>query len=316
MAIKVPPSSSPPGFRPSSGPRHVHRRAVGPKIGAGNLFNDAPPDEPHEPPLPKVAKKVQALNRKASSEWTSDDYRELERLAEMLLADAENQAKQHFTDNPFARQQSIEAAKLQLRMLLQSLEPPAELLELFTKLWLRAQSLDPNDLSTYLKKSIMTSGTRRDVMNRQVEEAVDEADRHATEKRVEAIERDAGQGGQQRHEGDEAPPDKKQSFKQTLKVLRKKRREIAHADVIDAADKALDTMRTLRELVAPRWAPETQPWLLNTADTHVYQTLLAVVPEQLLKETNAYQGIQNLRAGQHAFSSRASGKLEEGAQRS
>ena len=74
-------------------------------------------------------------------------------------------------------------------------------------------------------------------------------------------------------------------------------------------------MRVLRDEIAPRWAPETQPWLLQTADTHVFQSVLAVIPEDQFKQTDAFGGMQRLRAGEHAFLGRAADAILEGAKR-
>ena len=79
--------------------------------------------------------------------------------------------------------------------------------------------------------------------------------------------------------------------------------------------RALETMRLMREEVAPKWAPEQQPWLLQEADRQVYDILLAVIPEELFKETAAWQEIQDLRAGHAVFTLRAADKLIEGAAR-
>jgi hypothetical protein len=317
MAIQVPPSGGkPPKIIPTIAPR-----GVGPRSRRQSIHG-APHLEQHDldqelldqsTMLALLADKVRQLNRKPPGEWTADDYRELERLAEKLLAQAEALG-QHDPNNPFARQLLVEQAKTQLRMLLQTLQPPPELLDAFTFLWAKARGSADFDGSSYAKKTLMNQRVRRDVMNQKMEEAVDEADTKAALRRVEALTRDGGKPGGGHESADEAP-DPKQTLKHSLRLLKKKRRTVAIAEAEDAAGKALDVLRMLREEVAPRWAPETQPWLLQTADTHVFQTVLAVIPDELFRETAAYQGMQDLRAGEHAFTSRARQRFLDGVAR-
>ncbi len=330
MAIKIPPRMTPGSMRPPAPHRspRPHRHRAG---GAGSKQQQPGEhtEEVHEPELPllgRAAALVQGINKRQSGTFSSDDYRELERLAEQLIAAQHAIAAETHPDDPYAQQHLLEITKMQLRMLLQSLQPPPELMELFQSLWSKVRSTQPHD--SFARRTLMNTKVRKDVMNRQVEEAVDEADREATHRRVEAIARDGGgeQGepqeaptgeAQEEAKGEPTPetPRPSHTLKHTLKLLRKKRRSLQPLDAEDAAQKALDAMRVLRDEIAPRWAPETQPWLLNTADTHVYQTVLAVVPEELLQETNAYQGIQNLRAGEHAFAFRADARIGDGARR-
>jgi hypothetical protein len=75
--------------------------------------------------------------------------------------------------------------------------------------------------------------------------------------------------------------------------------------------KALLTMRAIREEIAPRWAPEHQPWLMQEADRQVYDILLATAEKEMLQETQSWDEIQNLRAGNAVFTLRAADKLTE-----
>ena len=71
----------------------------------------------------------------------------------------------------------------------------------------------------------------------------------------------------------------------------------------------------MREEIAPKWAPDQQPWLLQEADRQVFDILLAVIPKELFEETAAYQDIQDLRKGDQIFTLRAADKLTEAARR-
>lgn len=77
------------------------------------------------------------------------------------------------------------------------------------------------------------------------------------------------------------------------------------------SQKALDTMRAIREDIAPKWTPEQQPWLIQEADRQVFAIVLATVPKELFEQTEAWQAIQDLRKGQEVFQLRAADKLTE-----
>ncbi len=315
MAIHVPPSGRPPRIGAPQGASLGRRPRRGRE--AHGVQHEAHEHELHESDasLAGLAGKVRALNDKPPGEWTTDDYRELERLVELLLAQTEALSRKQDSANAHALAQAVEQTKLQLRMLLQTLQPPPELLDQFMGLWTRVRGAPNFDVSTFVRRTLMNARVRNDVMNQKMEESVDEADRLATERRVKAISRDDRGQGQPDTPPEDGEPDKRRSLKLTLRQLKKKRRTIGVAEAGDVAGKALETMRMLREQVVPRWAPETQPWLLQTADTHVFSTVLAVIPEELFRETAAYQGMQNLRAGEHAFAGRAASRIEQGAAR-
>ena len=79
--------------------------------------------------------------------------------------------------------------------------------------------------------------------------------------------------------------------------------------------KALETMKVLREEIAPQWAPEQQPWLMQEADKQVFSILLATADKSILEETQAWEQIQDLRKGNAVFTLRAADKLTEAAAR-
>jgi hypothetical protein len=311
MRIKPPPHGHVHGHGVSGTSRKARRTGLDKVVSAEKREHESD-GEDGDSPFFALTSKVRQLNRKPPGDWDTDDYRELERLAEMLLAHAERIAGRD-PNNPHLRQQSVEQAKMQLRMLLQTLQPPPELLESFTNLWAKARGLPNFEISTFARKTLMNDRVRRDVMNLKMEESVDQADRLATEQRVQAIDPDPEEQSEGEQPGADDEGDLRgKTLKVALRQLKKKRRTIGAHEVNEVAQKALDLLRMLRESVAPSWAPETQPWLLQTADTHVFQSVLAVIPEQLFRETTAYEGMQKLRAGEHTFGTRAAARLEEG----
>ncbi len=288
--------------------------------------------------LAVLAQSVRRLNTLPAGQWSGEDLADLASLVEELMEAAEREAELAHKGNPYEKQNALNQARMRLRMLLQTLQPPAEMQEALTRLWDSLRLTDLSAVSTFARKTLMNSKVRQDVMNRQIEESVDEADDLAAKRRVQAISRDGGrrQGAEseadERHEGDPARDSSASSagghprpgatqdaaarpptLKYLLRTLKKKRRDIGKNDAEQVAALAFDTMRVLRDEIAPRWAPETQPWMLNTADNHIFQSVLGVIPEALFKETNAYDGIQNLRSGEHAFGLRAAERIVDGA---
>jgi len=281
--------------------------------------------------LSRLASHVRQLNTMPADAWGASDVRDLEAVITAALGRAERDAELAHHGNPFEKQQALNGARLRMRMLVQTLQPPTELTEVLRLLWQRLRAPDASDLSSFARRTILNSKTRQDVMNRQIEESVDEADERAAARRVQAVDAEAqrrgsrGEGAEsdsesQRDSGSrtglasatgEPPP----TLKLMLRTLKKKRRAIGQQDAEQVAALAFDAMRVLRDEIAPRWSPETQPWMLNTADTHIFQSVLGVIPEALFKETNAYEGMQSLRAGEHAFGLRAADFIADAAAR-
>lgn len=341
MPIRLPPGGSPPPGVPKPPrvapvrPRGAQRLAIRRSQRRRGLAEHHDEHEGHDvssvPHLWSLTlQRVQQLNRMRAEDWADDEYPELEQLVMELLAAAERQASGEHANDPFGKEQALNALKRQARALLQSLQPPEEVREAFIALWTRLSIDDLRDQSSFARATIMNAKVRQDVMNRQVEEAVELADRLAAERRVEAIgddehtdardgrgqsHGDGQSGGEGRHEGEATPGGASQALprtlKQALKQLKKSRRTIGKEEAEHVAHLALEALRVLRDEVAPRWAPETQPWLIQTADTHVYQSVLAVIPEGTFRDTTAFEGIQRLRAGEHAFALRASEKLAD-----
>ena len=100
-------------------------------------------------------------------------------------------------------------------------------------------------------------------------------------------------------------------------VRRKKRRgeEVEPADVELVADRAFVLMQQLREQLSPSWKPEEIPRWISSGDKYVFDLALAAVPKELFEQTNAFQGIQDLRKQQQVFTLRAEDRTAEAARR-
>jgi len=121
------------------------------------------------------------------------------------------------------------------------------------------------------------------------------ADEKATEARKERLEK-AG--------ADAATLEKKsKSFLRTARDLKKKRRQLnlTNDDAEDLAGKGLDAILIMKELIVPKWGPEHTIWLLSMSEKTVYHISLASIPEELFKQTESYEGIQNLMKNESVF---------------
>ncbi len=269
---------------------------------------------------------VQQLDRASAGQWSAAAVDQLYRLAGEALTLAEKAALAALPDNPFGQAQQVEALRSQLHQLLVSLNPPPEIVaspafyELMEQLRPRTGKPEESDFS---RQSQMKGKVRADVLNRQVHDAVTDADRRAAKQRVQRL----SEAGANQTTVEHAA----RTLAQLARALKKKTRKklkpgeldevedsapVATAEEIkELADAALEVMKTLREELAPKWAPAQQPWFINAADNEVYAIILAVVPKELFAETEAWGEMQNLRAGQEVFSLRAADKTAEALRR-
>ncbi|MEK7705299.1 MAG: hypothetical protein AAB426_10095 [Myxococcota bacterium] len=276
-------------------------------------------------PMTRFANKIRDMLRAEPGKLTTSDYRLLLSLVREVNAQT---AAAEGSANAFAQHQAAENAKAQMRGLTQSLEPPPELVDTPEHVAL-LRELTPETFhtqqSSFERQTLLRGKVRTDVLNRQVNDAVQEASKLAAERVLSA-----------RHaHGDAlATGGTTLTLAQRVRQLRlrkkKRKREVKNADAIDATDEpaeitpaevdelatlALETMRILREEMAPRWAPDQQPWLLQAADREVFDIILAVIPRELFEETAAFQGIQDLRSRQGVLTLRAADRTTEAVRR-
>ena len=249
------------------------------------------------------SQKALSLKEAKADQWSPKDVKSLTKLADASVTQAKSKAAEMMPNNPHAIDQAQDAAIDNMSGLFHTLQPPphiaesAEFQALMKKFKPREEKkvAMPED-SNFVRSETLPPKIREDILNRQVEESVDEADKLATGKRRTKLRESLGR----EPEGDEC-----QTFKQSAKALKRGKRPLTPEGAEDLAQKGLETMQTLREEIAPRWAPSQQPWLLNQADNEVYHTCLAGVPKELFESTEAFEGMQELRRGEEAFSTRA-----------
>ena len=281
----------------------------------------------------EFVKKVQRLAQGKASAWTPHTVKELTKLVAQVLEQLRKQAAAADPSNPFAQHQALENVRAMMRQLMLTLNPPQEVVdnpdfqELMDTLRPKAAKLHKTGFE---RETLMKGQVRADVLNQQVADAVHKADRLAIDKRVAHVRQTGGDRV--------AVENASKSLLALARVIQRRRKKrkkkaggsgetveaaaIAAEEEIMTAEEAellaglaLDVMRTLREEIAPRWAPDKQPWLLNAADNEVYNILLAVADKELFEETEAFGDMQNLRAGQEVFTLRAADKVGEAVSR-
>jgi hypothetical protein len=280
--------------------------------------------------LGQFAEKARLAGAFGPQGFTPSLWRILASQARSALREAALDAIRQDPNNSWAHEHAVEAMRGHLREIAAGLDPPPEALESADHKSLM-DMLNPamkrHSDAGYTEEAILKGAVRADVLNRQVSEAVANADKSVTARRIEAA----------RHAGLDAVAvsSATKSLLTMIRLVKKRRKKKAKSvdneidDVAETSEStavtkeeaeelssmALDIMRTLREEYAPRWAPAQQPWFLNAADQEVYNILLSVVPEGLFQETQSYGEMQNLRAGNEVFTLRAADKIGEAVKR-
>ncbi|MEZ4271590.1 MAG: hypothetical protein R3C68_09210 [Myxococcota bacterium] len=233
--------------------------------------------------------------------------------------------------NTYALDQAVENLKNQIRHMLETLNPPPEIIESpeFRELmeFLQPSSGQHQGQSTFSRGSGMHGRMKSAVMIQKVTEALAAASKMVKQAALQAQKSgDSQTNASMQHFSNLSMM---QMARYLRRKLRKRKVDENGQPILEETDEdillrsememfcahAAATMRAMREEIAPRWAPEQQPWLIQESDRQVYDILLAVVPEALFKETEYYQEIQDLRSGQAVFTLRAADRLTEGAKR-
>ena len=263
---------------------------------------------------------------------------EIQRLVNKYLAKLEAQAQANNPSNPYAQSQIVARGRDRVRVLLESLDPPpevsdsAEFRELM-ELLAPAGAYTPFAAQTsFDRRSMLQNGFRKQFLARQVNEAIDRASKLAAQRAKNSAARPSADAVD--------PAVAAMTLSQMARYFRKKSlkgKKEAEAEAADVgvetdavefdeplftdeevelfAQRALETMQALREEIAPQWSPDQQPWLVNQADEEVFGIVLAAIPQELFKQTEAYQQMQNLRSGEEVFTLRAADRTTEAAGR-
>jgi hypothetical protein len=270
--------------------------------------------------IQKVAQKPQSLSAGTVKSIAHAIQKSLDQAHEAAFTmDAKNELAIH---------QAVETQRAAFLQMVSTINPPQEILdsaEFQQLLELLQPTAVKYDQSSFSRGSAMKGKVKSEIQNQKIADAIEKASKEIAGRIKGKPEMNASLN-QFAH----------MSLMQMARLLRKKLKkkkgkqvdengEVIAGESVDDVElrelmelfcsRALDTMKHLRSEIAPKWAPEQQPWLLQEADKQVFDILLAVIPEELFKETAAYQQIQDLRAGQAVFTLRAADKLLEGTAR-
>jgi hypothetical protein len=282
---------------------------------------------PPADPMKAAAAAIQKVSERNS--WTVANVKSIYNAIMSALHHAQEQAARLDAKNDLAIHQAVESTRSLYRQMLETTNPPPEIIESPEHAELR-ELLKPHgakqDQSSFERGSAMKGKAKQDAMARQISEAIDRVSKEASQRIKAKLDMSNPAMAQF------AQMSLAHMARQLKRILKKRKGqkvdengELLPENPLDDVElrelmdlfcgKALETMKLLRDEVAPKWAPEQQPWLMQEADKQVYDILLAVIPEELFKETEAWQEIQDLRAGQAVFTLRAADKLIEGARR-
>ena len=289
--------------------------------------------EHEETGLQELARKVQKVHQAQGTRWTKTMVKDLSKTLRALLNQAELRAAARDPGNRFAIIQAREGARQAAKQLLETLQPPAEILDSpdFEEMMelLRPPGLKRQP-SSFAKGSMAQGAPKSEIALGRVAESIEQAD-----KLVRGAECKMGNNAKQQKNLQQFS---QMAFAQMARYLRRKHKALKKkragnvedpdeiAELEEEEDlfrhemeifmaRARNAMLAIREEIAPRWAPDQQPWLINEADKQVYDIVLASIPEELYQDTQAWGDIQDLRAGHEVFSLRAQDKLEEAAAR-
>ena len=212
-----------------------------------------------------------------------------------------------------------------LAQIFATIEPPPEIAEseeflaLQDLLFPQRRSHEQARTTGFEKESKISGKMRLDILNRQVGEAVRKAMQRVAQKRVDS----ARQAEADNIALTNAAMNLQVRVRELAKKQRKRKKQaagdpdaveeplITTEEAEELMQLGLEAMQVLREEIAPDWAPDMQPWFLQNADSEVYSILLSVIPEELFQQTQAYQGMQDLRKGEQVFRPRAELAIED-----
>lgn len=305
-------------------------------LGGGRAAGETPGDEAADP-LSDLGKMIREAAKAKHSQWHRGMVHRMHAATKQALdkVQADNAALGRLDD--YAMMHGTMAMRQQIKKMISHLNPPTEIIEsadyqeLMELIWPSATKREKN---AFKKGSAVRGKVKTELMQQQVRDAIKQASRRAGQKSMSQLNTDSSDLSgfsqmafeQMARALKRAMKKRKAKFTEDGELIIDPEAGLSEAEELKAvrelqsmmqifSQRALETMRTVREEIAPKWAPEQQPWLLQEADKQVYDILLATIPKELFEETAAYQDIQDLRRGQEVFTLRAADKLTEAARR-
>ncbi len=297
---------------------------------------DAPGD-PQDDPMSEVSRQIREMAQTKHGKWNKGMIRNLQKATQNVIKKSVSEAAALNRLDEYAVMSASTTVRNQIRKMISHLNPPPEILEgaefqeLMEMIWPSAVKREKN---AFKRGSAMRGQVKSEMMQQQVKSALDKASRQAGKKSLANMQMGSGNLGgfsqmafeQMARALKRAMKKKKAKFDENGNLAIDEAAGLSEAEELEALrelqemmqifnSRALETMKSIREEFAPKWAPEQQPWLTQEADRQVYEIILAVIPKELFEETAAFQEIQDLRKGQHVFTLRAADKLTEAARR-
>lgn len=327
--------------------RDVRNRIPGEQVQQGpsqdNVVDRLLGTKPQKPTASKqndlssLAQQINNLRQTPHDRWTPGMVKALAKTVEKLITTKQEALAASRSMSEYAVDTATNSLRMQIRQMMATLNPPPEVAGsddfqgLMEMLWPPAMRRDaPHKFS----RGSAIRGTVKDVVQHQL---VHQALHQANQKAGQKLMQQGGQGINQNLMNQFG----KMSLEQMSRFIRRKMKKLKKGKVLnengeweDMTDeerrrerrelqelmelfslKALETMRCLKEEIAPQWAPEKQPWMLQQGNQQIYDILLATADEEILAETQAWDEMQNLREGNAVFTLRAADKLTEAAAR-
>lgn len=274
------------------------------------------------------------------------ELRILTELVEEAIEDARQRAEQLLQDQRYEVMKTIDGVKQQLKNMLDSLPTGFTELEEWEQLQKKLmKSGERDDRNSFARGTQMAGNVRKEVHLGEVKRWVSKVDakvghiqpRTGSLRKVGPKKDDGTIDPDEKREGgqasaapevaavtatdsaDEASEAERLTFHNVCDSVRRRKRngeEPEPEDVELVADRAYVLLRELRNELSPSWKPEEVPRWLNAGDRYVFDVALAAIPKELFEATAGYQGIQDLRKQQQAFTLRAADQVMQGAKRS
>ncbi len=222
-----------------------------------------------------------------------------ERLSEGEIASIEGVSDPRLANNQAART-AMEATKHQIRAALPAEIAGSELYLSLEKLTRPRKAEGELDNSSFANRSGMQGRVKSEIQAGRVKDLVERVDEQvAADEVVRLREEEVTDEGELASAG--------QTYHDVVDMMTSKRRrgeEVSAEDVQLVATHRLRLMEGMRDYI-PKWAPENPQRWISMGDRYVFDISLAAVPEELVKDTAAYEGMQDLMRNEAVFALRA-----------
>lgn len=273
------------------------------------------------------------------------ELRLLNELVDEALEEARQRAEQLLQDQRYEVMKTVDGVKQQLKNMLDSLPTGFNELDEWEQLQKKLmKSGERDDKNTFARGTQMAANVRKEVQLGEVKRWVSKVDTKvgAIPPKVGGLKKvgpkvdDGTIDPDEKREGghalaapevavvtsgeasDNTPEEQRLTFHNVCDSVRRRKRkgeDLEPEDVELVADRAYVLLRELRNELSPSWKPEEIPRWLNAGERYVFDVALASIPKELFEATASYQGIQDLRQSQQAFTLRAAEQMMQGAKR-